>query len=104
MGGRQGGSRRARSNVTYNEDELSEMSRPVYLDWRGCASTTNIERCCALSSHLTLASCVRGVCVAGVCRDAGQDPTESGNDYRDRQSRNSDTSAAGPAKKKGRRR
>ena len=72
MGGRQGGSRRARSNVTYNEDELSEMSRPVYLDWRG---------------------------------EAGQDPTESGNDYRDRQSRKSDAAAAAPpAKKKSRRR
>jgi len=34
-GGRRNVSRSARSNVTYNEDELSEIERPVYLDWRG---------------------------------------------------------------------
>jgi hypothetical protein len=40
MGGndhRRNMSRSARSNVTYNEELLSEMARPLYYDWKGYA-------------------------------------------------------------------
>ncbi len=36
-GHRRNVSRRARSNVTYNEEILSEMARPLYYDYKGYA-------------------------------------------------------------------
>lgn len=40
-GQRRNAIRSARSTVTYNEDILSEMSRPVYYDWKGYAHTAS---------------------------------------------------------------
>ena len=71
---RRNASRSARNvGGTYNEDALGEQSRPVYLDWRGCGATFACLFGAALSSYVRLAR-----------SEAGQDPTESGTDYRAR--------------------